>query len=55
MIITKNKTILGVFDKEEYASIVYQILYDAELEEELVQEILLFPQEINFKTIKYKW
>jgi len=54
MLITRNKTILGVFTKEEYADIVYQILYDAELIEEWVQEINLLIGEINFKTVKFK-
>ena len=54
MIITRNKTIISTFSDEEYASIVYQILYDAKLNDELIQEIRLLPEEIKIRTTMIK-
>ena len=49
----KRKTkIMGVFSKEEYASMVYQILYDNTGVDKAVHYIKLFPDRIEFETIE---
>lgn len=50
--ITKDSNILGLFTDVEYSTIVYQILYDAKLNNELVSEIIILPNEIKFRTIR---
>lgn len=49
MIMKEDFTVKGVFDNHSYASIVYHILEQAKDDDSHVNEIHLYPEEINFK------
>ena len=47
--INKKTRIIGTFDKEEYASIVYQIIHD----NEHVEYINMLPDQIEYGTLEF--
>lgn len=53
MITRKNILIPGVFDNEDIASIVYQILQDATWNNDIIESIKIFSEGIQVKSVKF--